>query len=178
MDKVFDFIDEELLNEATCILEDLGMDIETAIRMTLKKIVKEEGISFLVSNTQKNDRSFVGESNEKMTKNKAIAIFRQNGITFSNNVTFASKNSRANNYWANPNFDVLKNEWYLILNDNVRKELRLFVIPENAINEFELVARSDKENLIDLQIMYDDYTYTDSRSKLSFSEFLVETIQY
>ena len=85
MNKQLDFIDDELLNEVTYILEELGMDIETAIRMTLKKIVKEEGISFLVNN-KKNDKNFDVESDEKMTKNKAIALFKQRGIIFSNNI--------------------------------------------------------------------------------------------
>ena len=177
MNKQLDFIDDELLNEVTYILEELGMDIETAIRMTLKKIVKEEGIAFLVNN-KKNDKNFDVESDEKMTKNKAIALFKQRGIIFSNNITFASKNNSADNYWANPSFNVLEKEWYLILNDNIRKELCLFVIPGNAINESELVSRNDNQNKIDLQIMYDDPTFTDNRSKLSFSRFLIKTIEY
>ncbi|MBR0395648.1 MAG: type II toxin-antitoxin system RelB/DinJ family antitoxin [Clostridiales bacterium] len=39
-------VDDELRQEATEIFEDLGIDMSTAIRMFLKRTVKERGLPF------------------------------------------------------------------------------------------------------------------------------------
>ena len=42
-------MDEELKNDASAILEDIGLDLPTAIRVFLKKVVAREGIPFDVA---------------------------------------------------------------------------------------------------------------------------------
>ena len=96
-------------------------------------------------------------------KSKEFKITRNN--------TFASKNRASNFYWANPQFDVLEQDWYLILNDWYKKELHLFRTPAYALAANALASRSDNEDKIDLQIIYNDSTFTDSRSKISFANF-------
>ena len=93
-------------------------------------------------------------------------------------ITFASKNRAVANYWANPSFDVLDVDFTLILNDVVGRKLFLFIIPAYSINRSQLISRSDKPDLIDLQIMYGDETFTDNRSKYSFSKFLITELKY
>lgn len=187
-------IDEEIIVEAERILDDVGLNIGDVLKIVLKRISREKNVTFLFQNNQKatgNDipcdysknsetgfgRSFQTKTKKtKMTKTKAVALFRNQGIYINNNVTFASKNRGADNYWANPHFDVLKNDWYLILNDWIEEKLYLFYIPKNSIKEHDLVCRADKEERIDLQIMYKDVSFTDIRSKISFANYLIKTI--
>lgn len=115
---------------------------------------------------------------DKMTKSKAIIIFKNENIKLNKNITYASKNRSVDRYWANPNFDVLEEDWYLILNDSICGELHLFRIPKKEISFDKLIPRNDKKNLIDLQIMYGDTTFTDMRSKLGFERYFVKTVKY
>lgn len=181
MSIILENIDNDLLCEAEKVLECMGLDVSTAIKMLFKKIVNEKDISFLltkVSMQTKTQVSSTEKSTLKMTKNKAIYLFNSKGYKLGRNITFASKNKTAYNYWANPDVSILSSDWYLILNDWNKQELHLFYIPKNSISEFEVMPRSDKKNQIDLQIMYDDSSFTDTRSKLSFRKYLKETINY
>ena len=130
------YVDDKLLTESSVILENVGMDIQSILKVLLTRIVKEK------------------------------------------NITFASKNRAVANYWANPSFDVLDVDFTLILNDVVGRKLFLFIIPAYSINRSQLISRSDKPDLIDLQIMYGDETFTDNRSKYSFSKFLITELKY
>lgn len=111
-------------------------------------------------------------------KSEAIRYFERLGYRFVQKPTYASKNKSANNYWANPDTAILHNDWYLILNDWISKTLYLFFIPCNSIQLSQLTVRSDNQNKIDLQIIYSDPTFTDSRSGMSFLPFLKDQIQY
>ena len=39
-------LDSNLRNEAQCVLNDLGMDVSTAVRIFLKQVVIERGLPF------------------------------------------------------------------------------------------------------------------------------------
>ena len=91
--------------------------------------------------------------------------------------TFASKNSVTNCYWANPNIGMLNNTWDLVLNDNIHYKWYYFQIPANSIKLNQLVL-SDKKYLIDLQIRYNDSSFTDTRSGISFVKWLKKKGQY
>ncbi len=185
MGKVFQ-IDETLLQESLVVLDKIGVDVDTVIRMTLKRIVRDGGISFLVMDvphqstvplTQPREQE-QGSVPGRMTKAIAVARLREQGIEVKDNVTFASKNRASNNYWANPSFDVLNRDWYLILNNWKKNELHLFKIPANSIPAWSLVSRNDKPDKIDLQIGKEDPSFTDLRSKISFLKFRVTSIRY
>ena len=85
---------------------------------------------------------------------------------------------RRYNYWSNPNFSVLEEDWTLILNDWVNQILYLFRIPRNSISASELVGRNDQPDLIDIQILEDNPNFVDRRSDFSFRQFLVDEINY
>ena len=172
------------------------------MHMFLKRIVKEQTISFLLRNNSKNINStekmlevieptptispsyqsfsFIPDNTDRgnMTKSLAIRLLRGNGFNVGKNVTYASKNRGAYNYWANPAFEMLSNDWDIILNDWANKKIYLFTIPANSIKNYQLTPRSDKNYLIDLQIMYNDVTFTDNRSGVSFEKYLVAELQY
>lgn len=113
-----------------------------------------------------------------MTRNLARHRFVRDGFKIADNLTFASKNRSANNYWANPLFSFLNSDWSLILNNWIDRKLYLFFIPANSIKSFQLRARSDQKDLIDLQITFRDPTFTDNRSNFSFAEFFVGELDY
>ena len=181
------YIEDQLLQDAEQILEKLGLDASTVTKMALKRVVRDGGISFLIADLPKIEVDPTTVSpvpavstveQGKITKSAATNLFKSKGYSTNHNVTFASKNKVGNYYWANPLFDALKQDWYLILNDWNRKELHLFKIPIYTLNANDLVSRSDNEDKIDLQIAYNDATFTDSRSKTSFARFLVTTVSY
>ena len=181
------YVDEQQLHDAEQILEEIGLNASAVAKMALKRVVRDGGISFLVTDVPRIEIQAqadtvapvpVAEEPGRINKSAAVNLFRHTGIYTNNNVTFASKNKAGNYYWANPLFDALKQDWYLILNDWKKKELHLFKIPAHTFKESDLVSRSDNEEKIDLQIAYNDTTFTDGRSKVSFVDFLVKTIQY
>lgn len=192
-------VEDILLGEANKIFDEVGLDIQLVVNMLLKRVVKEKSIAFVVSknsaplriednqttNIQSNNSDFyqIRKKDEKsdtvnMTKSLAIRLLRSRGYDIVKNVTFASKNRVSSNYWANPDFGLLDGDWNLILNDWVTKKIYLFFIPAHAIAHAELLPRTDKNSLIDLQIMYRDTTFTDNRSEYSFAKFLVGEIYY
>lgn len=61
---------------------------------------------------------------------------------------------------------------------SVNRKLYYFCVPQNSLTEENLVVRKDKPNLIELQINYNDESFSDSRSKISFAEWLVKTVDY
>ena len=204
MQKIIFEADDKLVMEAEEILDDAGLDLEVAIHILLKRIVKEQTIAFLLKNNLKSNyktenvlsvfeqeptvaipaiNKSLGNMIEdfdkgNMTKSIAIRLFRGKGFTIGQNVTYASKNRGAYNYWANPEFGMLSVDWNIILNDWINKKIYLFTVPANSIEEKKLVARNDKPYLIDLQIMYNDTTFTDNRSEVSFAKYFVAEIQY
>lgn len=180
-------IDEQLLHDAEQILEEIGLDASAVAKMALKRVVRDGSISFLVADVARIEVQAPAEvavpapadiENGRITKSAATNLFRRNGISTNSNVTFASKNKAGNYYWANPLFEALKQDWYLILNDWIKKELHLFKIPAQSLKESDLLPRADNEEKIDLQIAYNDATYTDGRSKVSFYRFHIQSISY
>lgn len=183
-------VDAQLVKESQDVLDDIGIEVETVVRMALKRVVKDKSIAFLMAQTEKAEvpreqvqlpvspqPAYVADDN-RMTKSLAVSLFEREGVRFNRNITFASKNRAAYNYWANPYFFALKQDWFLILNDWNRRELHLFVIPANAILATQLVARTDIQEKIDLQISYGDPTFTDNRSKIKFQKYWIKSIKY
>ena len=189
MGKIVMEIPDELLHDSCKVLGDLGLNVESAVKMVLKRISKDQSIDFIIQKKIENGNSqgtcqvptlVPNEDLEtsRLTKTLAVRLFKEKNFFIGKNVTFASKNRAANNYWANPDFSVLNEDWYLILNDWIKRKAYLFVIPANTINPNQLVCRSDKRSAVDLQIAYNDPSYTDNRSDFCFKKYLIDSIQY
>lgn len=177
------------VEESTCaraaeILEEIGLDIEAAVRMCLKKIARRGEISFLLPEERRAEGEAAGElpsdaaRRGRMTKSRAKFLFSGAGEVLGNNITFSSKNRSGEYYWGNPNFSVLTRDWHLILNDVNARKLYLFSIPAGSIGRTALKPRADKHFLIDLQILYGDDGFTDRRSGVRFRPFLVRALSY
>lgn len=186
INKCFDnFEDIDVLKD---ILEEIGVDFEIVIRMLFKKIIREGNILFLFNNIENEMVASEvlpafqrrGVILNRMTKSIARSLFIKEGEQLKRNdtISFASKNKTTNVYWSNPLFEYLDDEWYLILHDNINKKLFLFHIPAGSISNKALAARADSNGKIDLQIMYGDPTFTDTRSGYSFLKFYKKSIDY
>ncbi len=113
-----------------------------------------------------------------MDRYGAIRTCRNNGLPITDTVTFASKNAGAPVYWANPRIDVLRCSWWLILNDTIRCVLYVFCIPANTISQQQVRLRNDNQNLMDIEIQYDDPSFKDTRSNIRFKPWLRMKIPY
>ncbi len=188
-------IDDSVTASVQEVIEPLDFDIEMVIKILLKRISREKNLDFLLANgkTQEENKSDNEESSvaakstdgslerntiRDMRKSLAISIFRGKGIVFNDNITYASKNRTAYNYWANPTFERLELDWFLILNDWINRVIYLFKIPSRAIAQGDLIARADNNNQIDLQILYNDPNFRDTRSNHIFKKFLVMSENY
>ena len=191
MEKIFVEIHEDTLNQVNNVLNDLGLDIENAIRMFLRRIVRDQSVSFVLnnngnisgistpfteSNASQSDTTKIDRG--EMRKMLAIKMFKERGKIIDKSVTYSSKNRTTYNYWSNPNFSVLNENWSLILNDWVNRKLYLFNIPSRSISASQLVPRNDQKDLIDIQILENDPNFVDKRSGFSFKCFLADEIDY
>ena len=67
------------------------------------------------------------QPNHLLSEYEAIQICRNNGLPITECKNFASKNTRAPVYWTNPIIDRLRHDWWLILNDDIRCILYVFL---------------------------------------------------
>ncbi len=181
-------VNEDVLNEAVTVLDDIGIDVESAVRMFLKRVVRDNSIAFVLPNSENVTPPLVSTQapinlaetrtyEDKMRKSNAVKLFRARGKNINKAVTFSSKNKASFLYWSNPDFSVLEEDWTLILNDWVNKKMYLFDIPANSISFGELIPRADKAEKIDIEI-FDDNTFTDKISRYSFAKYLVDEVSY
>lgn len=178
-------IDDNTIIKANQILEEEGMSIDYAINILLRKIIKEGTIGFLFSHNKSvsnYEDSQVKRTNisptASMTKSIAKRMFIMNGYQVSNNLNFASENKATRNYWMNPSIDVLEEDWDFILHDKTNRTLHLFKVPKNSLYKDVLFVRPDIPNLIDIHIAYNDPTFSDNRSEVSFKQFYQGAINY
>lgn len=132
---------------------------------------------------QVNPTCVIKEHNESpiksISKFDAIRLFKNSGLNIlSKNCTFATKNSMSYLYWANPKTDLLEDDWWLILNDNINYKIHIFKIPANSLDVDMIKVRADKPYLIDLQILFDDDLFTDTRSNIQFAKWYIKTLTY
>ena len=184
-------IGEETLSKADKVLAEEGVDIDTAINMFLKKIVRENSVGFLFYREDKIPQQNINKTSydydlkktefltgTKMTKSLAKRLFLSKGINVTDDCYFASENSATHVFWANINNDILTQNWGIILNDKSKRVIYLFKIPSHEFGKDDFVMRADKPQMIDLQIAYNDPTFTDNRSHISFKPYFVDKITY
>lgn len=154
-------------------LKDHFSDYESILRIKKDSdIVHASKVS--LTNTMQTTNTEIKQNDHiiKMSKSSAIQIFGQFGFNIHGNITFSSENdSSGRKFWANPKKELLKHDWWLILNDIDRRKIYLFFIPANTWSVKDVYLRSDKPGLIDIQINYNDPEFVDSRSKICFKNF-------
>lgn len=115
-------------------------------------------------------------SKNNLEKHEIIDICRKNGILIHHEFTKSKLNAGAPKYWANPNKKFLKQTWWLVLVNTDERELHVFEIPGESIQEKQMKYKN--KDLIDLQIYSDRHGFIDSRSGISFLKWHIKTIVY
>ena len=220
MKKINVELEEQLYCAAQEILEEYGLDVEDIIKSTLKRVVKQGSAEFVFAKASvatsldtptvkavADDVKYMPAlstpatlASSKITKNIAKSYFTKRGHVFDAPVVFSSRNKATGDYWANPSIDTVRGKWYLILNDQYQRILRLFLIdcergvefvdvgvyrPSNehakqTLNNMRrLVPRADKRDVINLQIFGDDIIlFTDKISGVEFRPYLIDEVNY
>jgi hypothetical protein len=122
-------------------------------------------------------------SSKGLSRSGAKRLCRANGLDLNGKITFASRNTGNDTYWANPNIEFINYNWWLLLNNYNERKLYIFYIPANSIEENQVKVRADTlgedtPTKIDLQIKYRDDFFADSRSGIQFYQWLIRTISY
>ncbi len=111
-------------------------------------------------------------------KKAAISFIEEKGILIGKQVTYAMKQAGREEFWANPQKELLNQEWWLILNNTATLELIVLKVPKGSliIKKDGFHVRADKPELLDLNINTD--TLKDRKSGVDFSAFVVKRIKY
>lgn len=111
-------------------------------------------------------------------KKEAISFLKEKGVLIGQKVTYAMKQAERDEFWANPQGELLNQDWWLILNDTATLELSVLKVPEGSlsIKKDGLQVRADKPELLDLNINAN--TLKDRKSGVDFSTFVVKRIKY
>jgi len=175
-----DFLEGGLL-----LLELIGIKV---VVISQKVNLKDENTltSGLDDNASKKTSDTNLPKNTIQTLNKRQAInYLENNFNMifeERNITFASLQVKLSTYWANPHIDLLNHKWYLILNNQLSKELILLEIPprsfsiDSSLEYNRLLTRSDKPYYIDLNI--DKSNFIDTKSKCNFSRYVKKVFKY
>ena len=174
-------LDDVVYEKAKKQFEELGVDIKPGLVYLIEEFVDENSVDCKSNKRQKMTNNEI--QSHKLTIAIAVNLFYGFGeIIDSSYCTFSSRGdigkSNYNFFWANPNIQLLNNDWYLILNDKYLKKMYLMKIPANSVDKSDVRTRTDKNFLIDLRIQCDDLKFTDLASGFQFHKFLVATINY
>ena len=106
MKKIIIEVQEDTLDQATGVLEDLGLDVESAVRMFLKRVVKDQSVAFVLpsANTVRAPQPVVERvapqtetvkiDRGEMRKTLAVKMFRERGKYIDKNVTYSSRTEK------------------------------------------------------------------------------------
>jgi len=148
------------------------------------------GVSVFKKDTQKHNYSpvlppIVDSSQEEIelrAKSEVKSFLKENNVGLNSFFSYAKLQEKKGSFWLNPDIKLLKEDWMLVLNNQIEKIIYILAVPANTFNYSEkhdgkaLKTRSDKPMYIDLNIHYKKLA--DVGSKQSFKEYIVKTIKY
>lgn len=164
----------QYLEEALFLMQLIGISVFNDAKVTLHS---KAPAGSLISTLDVNTKLAIG----KRAKAEAIEFLTLNGIAVDKRCTYAVKKESKEEYWANPNVELLNTDWYIILNNNAAMELVVLLVPAHSFtatpgNKNTLFCRSDNEKRIDLNISVSDMR--DRRTGLDFSPYVIKRIKY
>lgn len=133
----------------------------------------EKGIPMKMNKNTNED-----ENNDSLKRPEVIKICETNGVVIKGNFTLAKRNKSGKYYWANPSASYLVQDWWVLLNDDVERQLHIFCVPANSISADEMWLRKDRPNFIDMQIVYGKESFQDSRSGVEFAKWRIKSLKY
>lgn len=161
---------EQYLDEALFLLELIGINVFSKGKKKSQNIV---------TTIETGDRKITHSLREKRAKKEVIQFLNDNGVVISKYVTYAMRQEKRPEYWANPKTDLLDKEWDIIFNDQIDGSVHVLHVPAGTFTvdpkgKRKLFMRNN--GLVDLNISVD--SFIDRKSKEDFSPFIVKTIKY
>ncbi len=99
-------------------------------------------------------------------------------------VTHAKLNKDGKRFWANPNSQIINENWCLVLNNMNQKKLYIFKIPKNTFKPSQLKTRLHKTGNnsaveeLDVEIVKQDNMFVCIASKVNYTTWFVKEIDY
>lgn len=163
---------DQFLDEAYFVLELIGVNV------FIKGATKKTNGKTLVPTIPVNSQSII----DLRAKKEAGGFLQENGINLFKFYSYAKLQEKKNLFWINPDLKLLKEDWMLVLNNQVERKLFVLIVPANTFkcslnrDKGVLRIRPDKPIYLDLNISSE--TFVDVGSKISFKEYVVKTINY
>ena len=160
---------DEYLDEALFILELIGVNVFS----------KNNKKNNLVKTVPTNPESKI----EMRSKSETLKFIKDNNFDFGDAyVSYAKKQDKRDLYWNNASSKETKNDWYLVLNNQIDHEIIVLYLPKGSFETSltpqtgKITIRKDRQNYLDINI--DSNTLIEKRSKINFSRFIVKKINY
>ena len=163
---------DQFLDEAYFVLELIGVTV--FVKGAPKKSSKSTVLPPIVDSTK--------EQRELRAKGEVKTFLEDKKIKLSKFFSYAKLQEKKNTFWINPDINLVKENWMLVLNNQIARKIYILKVPSNtfscSLNKEEgiLRIRPDKPMYLDLNI--NCKTFVDAGSKVSFKEYIVETINY
>lgn len=172
VDKFKRVVLEQYLEEALFLMRLIGINVFDE----KKEKHEKKDVHTLISTVDVNTKLAIG----KRAKAEAVKFLQDNGVKLGKKISYAVRGDNKNEFWVNPQVDLLKQDWTLILNNNAKMEIIVVDIPANTYSiekgKNQLMVRYDKNNVLDLNINVD--TLIDRRSKQDFSKYVTKRVKY
>lgn len=163
---------DQYLDEAYFIMELIGINV-----FTKNKFAKGNGKTVLPPIIDKTQNQI-----ELRAKREVGLFLKDQKVELYKFYSYAKLQERKNVFWINPDIKLLNEEWMIVLNNQVTRQIHILKIPANTFKwakQYDgksLKVRPDKPIYIDLNIHAK--TFIDVGSKLSFKEYLTDTFNY
>lgn len=117
----------------------------------------------------------------RRVKREAIDYAVSQGATIGKKNTYAVRQEKKAEFWANPKKEFVDVDWYLVLNDNVTQQLIIMYVPAGSMSLYDgtgkgLRLRNKPNDKIDLNI--DAKSFIDRLSGEDFSKYIIQKINY
>ena len=163
---------EQFLDEAYFVLELIGVTV--FVKETSKKVSHSSVLPPIKDSTK--------EQRELRAKGEVKVFLESSKVKLSKFFSYAKLQEKKKVFWINPDINLIKTHWMLVLNNQVERKIYILEVPANtfkcSLNKDNgvLRIRQDKPMYLDININYK--TFVDIGSKVSFKEYIVDTIKY
>lgn len=162
---------DQYLDEAYFVLELIGINVfKKESKINNNKTV----LPPIVDST--------AEQIDLRAKSEVKAFLQERNIKLNKFYSYAKLQEKKKVFWINPDKKLLNEDWMLVLNNQVDRIIHILKVPANTFaytstrENNALRLRPDKPIYIDLNIHCE--SFIDVGSKLSFKEYLVDSIKY
>ncbi|MCL1944790.1 MAG: hypothetical protein FWF56_03170 [Firmicutes bacterium] len=132
--------------------------------------------SAIVSNTIQQHKTQSQLDNGIIQRQTAVRLVLNEKIGHGANISFLLENKSLNKYFATVPMDYLKQDWVLIFNDSVKRQINVFLVPAKALNKKQFMS-VDKLHF-NIQVRCKDMAFQDEYNKLRFDRYFVKAIYY